>query len=144
MKKRLWDDSEGDDPAAGLINLFDVWIAFAAALLLAVVSFFNLPKTAPTASTDAPKLSDSWKAKPARAAKANASAPPIVSNPARSSTSATKRSELPLKHSGKKNGKELDGSSPLKLARRSASVYMSSRMRCTSSRDLPRRFCRRP
>lgn len=53
MKKRLWDDSEGDDPAAGLINLFDVWIAFAAALLLAVVSFFNLPKTAPTASTDA-------------------------------------------------------------------------------------------
>jgi len=53
MKKRLWDDSEGDDPAAGLINLFDVWIAFAAALLLAVVSFFNLPKPAPSASTNA-------------------------------------------------------------------------------------------
>lgn len=52
MKKRLWDDSEGDDPAAGLINLFDVWIAFAAALLLAVVSFFNLPKNAPNTSTD--------------------------------------------------------------------------------------------
>ncbi len=53
MKKRLWDDSEGDDPAAGLINLFDVWIAFAAALLLAVVSFFNLPKPAATSSSDA-------------------------------------------------------------------------------------------
>lgn len=53
MKKRLWDDSEGDDPAAGLINLFDVWIAFAAALLLAVVSYFNLPKPAPSATTDA-------------------------------------------------------------------------------------------
>lgn len=52
MKKRLWDDSEGDDPAAGLINLFDVWIAFAAALLLAVVSYFNLPKPEPS-STDA-------------------------------------------------------------------------------------------
>lgn len=51
MKKRLWDDSEGDDPATGLINLFDVWIAFAAALLLAVVSFFNLPK--PTAASEA-------------------------------------------------------------------------------------------
>jgi hypothetical protein len=51
MKKRLWDDSEGDDPAAGLINLFDVWIAFAAALLLAVVSFFNLPKNASSAAT---------------------------------------------------------------------------------------------
>lgn len=50
MKKRLWDDSEGDDPAAGLINLFDVWIAFAAALLLAVVSYFNLPK--PTAASE--------------------------------------------------------------------------------------------
>ena len=37
-KKRKWDDSEGDAPAAGLLNLFDVWIAFAAALLLAVVS----------------------------------------------------------------------------------------------------------
>jgi hypothetical protein len=53
MKKRLWDDSEGDDPAAGLINLFDVWIAFAAALLLAVVSYFNLPKPSPSAPTDA-------------------------------------------------------------------------------------------
>lgn len=53
MKKRLWDDSEGDDPATGLINLFDVWIAFAAALLLAVVSYFNLPKPAASSKTDA-------------------------------------------------------------------------------------------
>lgn len=53
MKKRLWDDSEGDDPAAGLINLFDVWIAFAAALLLAVVSYFNLPKPSASSAADA-------------------------------------------------------------------------------------------
>lgn len=57
MKKRLWDDSEGDDPATGLINLFDVWIAFAAALLLAVVSYFNLPKPAAAADAQADKSS---------------------------------------------------------------------------------------
>lgn len=51
MKKRLWDDSDGDGPAAGLINLFDVWIAFAVALLLAVVSYFHLPKPAPSSTT---------------------------------------------------------------------------------------------
>lgn len=55
MKKRLWDDSEGDDPATGLINLFDVWIAFAVALLLAVVSYFNLPKPATAADAQADK-----------------------------------------------------------------------------------------
>jgi hypothetical protein len=31
-----------DDPAAGLLNLFDVWIAFAAALLLASISYGQL------------------------------------------------------------------------------------------------------
>ncbi len=45
LKKRKWDESE-DDPAAGLLNLFDVWIAFAAALLLAVVSYDVLAKAA--------------------------------------------------------------------------------------------------
>ena len=35
-KPRKWE-SEADDPTAGLINLFDVWMVFAVALLLALV-----------------------------------------------------------------------------------------------------------
>ncbi|QVL33201.1 DUF2149 domain-containing protein [Telmatocola sphagniphila] len=33
-KKRKWELEE-DDPAAGLLNLFDVWLVFAVAVLLA-------------------------------------------------------------------------------------------------------------
>jgi hypothetical protein len=33
-----------EDPGAGLLNLFDVWIAFAVALLLAVVSYMRMPE----------------------------------------------------------------------------------------------------
>jgi hypothetical protein len=33
-----------EDPAAGLLNLFDVWIAFAVALLLAMVSYMSVPE----------------------------------------------------------------------------------------------------
>ena len=33
-----------DDPGAGLLNLFDVWIAFAVALLLAMVSYMKVPE----------------------------------------------------------------------------------------------------
>lgn len=40
-KKRKWDEGADEDPAAGLLNLFDVWIAFAAALLLAMVSYYH-------------------------------------------------------------------------------------------------------
>jgi len=40
-KTRKWDESAEDDPGAGLVNLFDVWIAFAVALLLATVSYFS-------------------------------------------------------------------------------------------------------
>lgn len=36
-KRRRWEETFDDDPGAGLLNLFDVWIAFAAALLLALV-----------------------------------------------------------------------------------------------------------
>ncbi|MDD5349641.1 MAG: DUF2149 domain-containing protein [Chthoniobacteraceae bacterium] len=43
-KKRKWDESAEDDPAAGLLNLFDVWIAFAVALLLASISYQQLTK----------------------------------------------------------------------------------------------------
>lgn len=40
-KKRRWEEVVEDDPAASLLNLFDVWIAFAVALLLAMVSYYN-------------------------------------------------------------------------------------------------------
>ena len=43
-KKRHWEEILEEDPAAGLLNLFDVWIAFAVALLLAMASFMNLPE----------------------------------------------------------------------------------------------------
>ena len=41
-KKRKWDDMHMEDPASGLLNLFDVWIEFAAALLLASLSYGQL------------------------------------------------------------------------------------------------------
>jgi hypothetical protein len=40
-RRRKWDDLEDEDPGAGLVNLFDVWIAFAAALLLAMISYLG-------------------------------------------------------------------------------------------------------
>lgn len=49
MRKRRaarhrWQDILEDDPGAGLLNLFDVWIAFAVVLLLAMVSYMKLPE----------------------------------------------------------------------------------------------------
>jgi hypothetical protein len=35
-KRRTWEPEE-DDPTAGLVNLFDVWMVFAVALLLAMM-----------------------------------------------------------------------------------------------------------
>ncbi|HUB81919.1 MAG TPA: DUF2149 domain-containing protein [Bryobacteraceae bacterium] len=40
-KVRPWEHLAEEDPAAGLLNLFDVWIAFAAALLLAMIGYHN-------------------------------------------------------------------------------------------------------
>lgn len=42
-KRRAWEDASDDDPGSGLLNLFDVWIAFAVALLLAIVSYQSQP-----------------------------------------------------------------------------------------------------
>ena len=42
-KLRQWERLEDDDPAAGLLNLFDVWMVFAIALLLALASYYQLP-----------------------------------------------------------------------------------------------------
>jgi len=39
-KKHQWEHLADEDPASGLLNLFDVWIAFAAVLLLATVTYF--------------------------------------------------------------------------------------------------------
>ena len=36
--RRRWDESAGDDPAAGLLNLFDLWMVFAMAVLLAAAT----------------------------------------------------------------------------------------------------------
>ncbi len=49
-KKRKWDDAADEDPAAGLLNLFDVWIAFAAALLLAMGSYYHHSEPAKAAA----------------------------------------------------------------------------------------------
>lgn len=40
-KPRRWDLLADEDPAAGLLNLFDVWIAFSVALLLALFSYLH-------------------------------------------------------------------------------------------------------
>jgi hypothetical protein len=33
-----------EDPGTGLLNLFDIWIAFAVSLLLAMVSYMHMPE----------------------------------------------------------------------------------------------------
>ena len=40
-KPRRWDSVFEDDPGAGLLNLFDVWIAFSVALLLALFGYLQ-------------------------------------------------------------------------------------------------------
>ncbi len=43
-KRRRWERLVEDDPLAGLINLFDVWMVFSSALLLALVACLKLPQ----------------------------------------------------------------------------------------------------
>ncbi len=42
-KRRRWDALVEDDPLAGLINLFDLWMVFSIALLLSLATFLKLP-----------------------------------------------------------------------------------------------------
>jgi len=50
-KSRRWDAVCEDEPGSGLINLFDVWIAFSVALLLALFGYMkNNPPRPPTAT----------------------------------------------------------------------------------------------
>ncbi|HEX7376800.1 MAG TPA: DUF2149 domain-containing protein [Pirellulales bacterium] len=46
-RKRKWDRDD-DDPAAGLLNLVDVWLVFAVALSMALVTYYHLPELAAT------------------------------------------------------------------------------------------------
>ena len=52
---RKWEHMFDDDPAAGLLNLFDVWIAFAVALLLATVSYYSAAGAKTTSASAANK-----------------------------------------------------------------------------------------
>lgn len=54
-KLRQWELLEDDDPAAGLLNLFDVWMVFAIALLLALASYYQLPQLSARSAAEAQK-----------------------------------------------------------------------------------------
>lgn len=45
-KVRRWDAHSTDDPLSGLVNLFDLWMVFSIALLLALVAAVHLPEHA--------------------------------------------------------------------------------------------------
>ena len=51
-KQRCWDAVCEDEPTAGLLNLFDVWIAFSVALLVALVGYLQ------SAAAPAPRAGD--------------------------------------------------------------------------------------
>lgn len=46
-RKRKWDRDD-DDPAAGLLNLVDVWLVFAVSLSMALMTYYRLPELAAT------------------------------------------------------------------------------------------------
>lgn len=48
-KPRRWDSALDDDPLAGLVNLFDLWMVFSIALLLALVAASKLPELSKSA-----------------------------------------------------------------------------------------------
>ena len=53
-KPRRWDSVCEDDPGAGLLNLFDVWIAFSVALLLALFGYLqnSVPRSSSTSNSE--------------------------------------------------------------------------------------------
>ena len=59
QRRRRWDALVEDDPLAGLINLFDLWMVFSIALLLSLATCLKLPPaiSSATAATaeDAPR-----------------------------------------------------------------------------------------
>lgn len=56
-KTRRWEIHAEDDPLAGLVNLFDLWMVFSIALLLALVAASRLPEfSADATSTTSTEL----------------------------------------------------------------------------------------
>ncbi|MCE9584673.1 MAG: DUF2149 domain-containing protein [Planctomycetes bacterium] len=43
-RSRRWDSAPDEDPAAGLLNLFDVWLVFSVSLLIAFVAYARMPE----------------------------------------------------------------------------------------------------
>lgn len=56
-KPRRWDSVLDDDPLAGLVNLFDLWMVFSIALLLALVASARLPTASPPSESSAGAMS---------------------------------------------------------------------------------------
>ncbi|WP_397571726.1 DUF2149 domain-containing protein [Schlesneria sp. T3-172] len=52
-KVRRWEAASEDDPLAGLVNLFDLWMVFSIALLLALVSASRTRELGSAASPEA-------------------------------------------------------------------------------------------
>lgn len=52
-KPRRWDSVLDDDPLAGLVNLFDLWMVFSIALLLALVAASRLADLSAASKRDA-------------------------------------------------------------------------------------------
>ncbi len=52
-KARRWDTVLEDDPLAGLVNLFDLWMVFSIALLLALVNYLQFKSVASSAAAEA-------------------------------------------------------------------------------------------
>ena len=54
MAKRVrrWDVHAEEDPLAGLVNLFDLWMVFSIALLLALVGASKLPEFSAASAND--------------------------------------------------------------------------------------------
>ena len=42
--RRRWEAFSEEDPTAGLINLFDIWLVFSVSLLIAFVAYARLPE----------------------------------------------------------------------------------------------------
>lgn len=58
-KPRRWDSALDDDPLAGLVNLFDLWMVFSIALLLALVAATRLPELSQSRADRAPETESS-------------------------------------------------------------------------------------
>lgn len=63
-KARAWDTLFEDDPACGLLNLFDLWIVFTVALLIALFAFLRKEGIVTESDAAKEKLSAQFKKAP--------------------------------------------------------------------------------